>query len=58
MPARRAERRDSSRRSSADFVGCSVLGRADRNRYRRSQRPCLATTIATLRRAPCHRDLL
>src|SRR3954467_7815391 len=35
-----------------------VLSRADRNRYRRSLRPCLATPIAPLRRAPFRQTLL
>ena len=47
MPARRARRRDSSLRSSADFVGSGVLGdHADRNHYQRSLRPWLAPPIA------------
>ena len=58
VPQGRAGRRDSSLRSSAGFAGCCVLGRADRNRYRRSLRPCLATPIAPLRRAPFHQALL
>src|SRR5205807_10421023 len=48
VPQGRAERRDSSLRSSAGCAGCGVLGRADRNRYRRALRPCLATPTPPL----------